>query len=93
LCPTALLPLGSGWEAVFLKGPDVPVFVQNGAADLGIVGSDVLEEEAPDVYDLRALGFGTCRLSLAGPGGEDPPREWPLRVATKEMRWWEGSRV
>jgi len=81
-----LLPLGPGWEVVLLKGPDVPVFVQNGAADLGIVGSDVLEEQSPDVYDLKALGFGTCRLSLAGPHGEDPPREGPLRVATKYPR-------
>lgn len=81
-----VLPLGSGWEAVLLKGPDVPVFVQNGAADLGIVGSDVLEEEAPDVYDLKALGFGRCRLSLAGPPGRDPRREGPLRVATKYPR-------
>ncbi|MEW6758422.1 MAG: ATP phosphoribosyltransferase [Acidobacteriota bacterium] len=81
-----LLPLGDGWEAVLLKGPDVPVFVQNGAADLGIVGSDILEEEAPDVYDLKALGFGRCRLSLAGPPGRDPRGEGPLRVATKYPR-------
>lgn len=80
-------PLGKGWEAVLLKGPDVPVFVQNGAADLGIVGSDVLEEDGPDVYDLKALGFGACRLALAAPAGWRPdPGAGPLRVATKYPR-------
>jgi len=77
------LPLGDGWEAVLLKGPDVPVFVQNGVADLGVVGLDILEEEAPDVYDLRALGFGRCRLSMAAPNGWEPPEGRPLRVASK----------
>lgn len=81
------LPLGNGWEAVFLKGPDVPVFVQNGAADLGVVGSDILEEDGPDVYDLKALGFGACRLSLAAPEGWSmDPGAGPLRVATKYPR-------
>jgi ATP phosphoribosyltransferase len=77
------LPIGRGWEAVLLKGPDVPVFVQNGAADLGIVGGDILEEDAPDVYDLEALGFGRCRLSLAAPEGWEPAAGAPIRVATK----------
>lgn len=81
------LPIGRGWEAVLLKGPDVPVFVQNGAADLGVVGSDVLEEDGPDVYDLKALGFGACRLSLAAPKGWDPSASTkPVRVATKFPR-------
>jgi len=81
------LPLTGGWEAVLLKGPDVPVFVRNGAADLGIVGSDVLEEDGPDVYDLAALGFGRCRLCLAGPEERPPhPAAGPLRVATKYPR-------
>lgn len=81
------LPLGRGWEAVFLKGPDVPVFVQNGAADLGVAGSDVLEEDGPDVYDLQALGFGACRLSLAAPEGwSRDPGAGPLSVATKYPR-------
>lgn len=79
------LPLGEGWEAVLLKGHDVPVFVQNGAADLGVVGSDILEEEQPDVYDLRALGFGRCRLSLAAPRPLDG-LPGPLRIATKYPR-------
>lgn len=78
------LPIGRDWEAVLIKGPDVPVFVQNGAADLGIVGSDVLEEDQPDVYDLRAMGFGACRLSLAAPAGwKGSSSSTPVRVATK----------
>jgi ATP phosphoribosyltransferase len=80
------LPIGRDWEAVLLKGPDVPVFVQNGAADLGIVGSDVLEEDQPDIYDLRALGFGACRLSLAAPAGWQSSPSTPVRVATKFPR-------
>ena len=40
-------PLGRGWEAVLLKGADVPTFVSNGAADVGIVGSDILDEVHP----------------------------------------------
>ena len=81
------LPIGGGWEAVLLKGPDVSVFVQNGAADLGVVGSDVLEEEAPEVYDLMALPFGECRLSLAAPESWRPEEGGSvLRVATKFPR-------
>jgi ATP phosphoribosyltransferase len=77
-------PIGMGWEAVLLKGPDVPVFVQNGAADLGVVGSDILEEDQPDAYDLMALGFGRCRLSLAAPSGWSREQaQHPVRVATK----------
>ncbi|MGC8763234.1 MAG: ATP phosphoribosyltransferase [Acidobacteriota bacterium] len=79
------LPVGEGWEAVLLKGHDVPVFVQNGAADLGVVGSDILEEERPDVYDLSPLGFGRCRLSLAAPCPLEG-LQGPLRIATKYPR-------
>jgi ATP phosphoribosyltransferase len=86
---TLRLPLGRGWEAVLLKGPDVPTFVRNGAAEVGIVGSDMLDEEQPDVYDLCAPGFGRCRLSLAAPPGLVPARARPLRVATKYPRTTE----
>lgn len=81
------LPIGRGWEAIFLKGADVPVFVQNGAADLGVVGADILEEDGPDVYDLMALDFGRCRLSLAAEADWEPrPGDGQLRVATKYPR-------
>lgn len=80
------LSLGGGWEALLLKGPDVRVFVQEGAADLGVVGLDLLEESAPDLYDLGALGFGRCRLSVAAPPGWTAPADRPVRVATKFPR-------
>ena len=81
------LTIGRGWEAVLLKGSDVAVFVENGAADLGIVGSDVLAEDQPDIYDIAALPFGICRLSLAVPEGWNArAADGPLRVATKFPR-------
>lgn len=52
---------------VFLVKPfDVPVYVENGVADLGIVGKDVLLETKPDLYTLYDLGIGFCRLVVAG---------------------------
>lgn len=84
------LDLSRGLQALLLKGDDVPVFVENGAADLGIVGADVLEESQPDVYDLAPLGFGRCRLALAAPDGWVPSTDGhPVRVATKYPRMAE----
>ena len=62
------------------------IYVEHGAADLGIVGKDCLEEAAPDVYELLDTGLGRCRMCVAAPAGyqEDPGR--PLRVATKFPR-------
>ena len=80
------LSLGRGWEAVLLKGADVPTFVSNGAADVGIVGSDILDEVHSDVFELCAPGFGRCRLSLAAPLGWIQSDARPLRVATKYPR-------
>ena len=64
---------------------DVATFVAHGAAQAGIVGSDVIEEfDYPDLYAPVDLGIGRCRLSVAGPVGEDPTgRRSHLRVATK----------
>lgn len=80
------LPLGRGWEAVLLKGPDVATFVANGAADVGVAGSDLLDEDSPDVYELCAPGFGRCRMSLASPPGRDLWSAATLRIATKYPR-------
>jgi ATP phosphoribosyltransferase len=72
---------------IFLKPADIPTYVQYGAADLGIVGKDILAEQEPDVYEPVDLGFGHCRLVGAEPGelGErDDPARWSwVRVATK----------
>lgn len=64
---------------------DVATFVAHGAAQAGIVGSDVIEEfDYPDLYAPVDLGIGRCRLSVAGPAGEDSStRSSHLRVATK----------
>ncbi len=54
-------------EFIVSRPSDVPVFVEYGAADVGIVGKDVLEEQRPNVMELRDLGTGACRMILAAP--------------------------
>jgi ATP phosphoribosyltransferase len=72
---------------LILKPVDVPTYVEYGAADVGIVGKDVLAEQEPDVYEPLDLGFGRCRLVVAEPRelmGRDDPSKWSwVRVATK----------
>ncbi len=72
---------------IFLKPADIPTYVQYGAADLGIVGKDILAEQGPDVYEPVDLGFGFCRLVVAEPRElweRDDPSRWSwVRVATK----------
>ncbi len=74
---------------VLAKPMDVPVFVEQGAADIGIAGLDVLRERAADVYEPMRLPFGHCRLSVAAPANR-PNRPLRLelspRVATKYPR-------
>jgi ATP phosphoribosyltransferase len=76
-----------GLRFLILKPMDVPTYVEYGAADLGIVGKDVLEEQEPDVYEPLDLGFGHCRLVVAEPRvlrERDDPSKWSwVRVATK----------
>jgi ATP phosphoribosyltransferase len=64
---------------LLVKPADVPVYVEYGAADLGIVGQDVLWESGRDVYEPLELGFGRCRLVLAG---QPSQRERNFRLAT-----------
>ena len=75
-------------ELIRVRAFDVATFVAHGAAQLGIVGSDVLAEFAyPELYAPVDLGIGHCRLSVAEPAGlaaQDDPRGWShVRVATK----------
>ena len=49
------------------KGPDVPTYVEYGAADIGIVGADTIMEENRRVYEVLDLGFGKCRMCVCGP--------------------------
>ncbi len=51
---------------VFVKSDDIPVYVEKGAADVGVVGKDVLEEAQADVYEMMDLKFGNCRMCVAG---------------------------
>lgn len=72
---------------ILLKPADIPTYVLYGAADLGIVGKDILAEQEPDVYEPLDLGFGFCRLVVAEPRElweRDDPARWSwVRVATK----------
>ncbi len=67
------------------KGPDVPTYVEYGAADIGIVGKDTIMEEGRKLYEVLDLGFGKCTMCVCGP---DSARELLdqgqlIRVATK----------
>jgi len=54
---------------VLVKAADVPTYVEYGAADIGIVGKDTLLEEGRNLYEVLDLGFGACRMVVAGPEG------------------------
>lgn len=67
------------------KGPDVPTYVEYGAADIGVVGSDTIMEENRRVYEVLDLGFGRCRMCVCGPesAAELLQHHERIRVATK----------
>ena len=67
----------------WVKPSDVSVYVEYGAADVGIAGKDILLECEPDVYELIDLGIGKCRVVVAGKKGGRPDPSRTLRVATK----------
>ena len=70
-------------QFLLVKPSDVAIYVEHGAADLGVVGKDVLLEQDSDVYELLDLGFGVCRMCVAAPVGYREDTDRPLRVATK----------
>ncbi len=76
--------LGPDFEAIFVRAADIPEFVADGAADLGVTGADLVAEGGRDVDELLDLGFGRCRLAVAVP--EDSPVRHPADIAP-------GSRV
>lgn len=67
------------------KGPDVPTYVEYGAADIGVVGKDTLLEEGRRVYEVLDLGFGKCRMCVCGPAAakELLQHHERIRVASK----------
>lgn len=76
------------YEFLLVKPFDVPVYVENGVADLGVVGKDVLLERKPDLYVLFDLGIGFCRIVVAGKeeNREKYLKSSYLKVATKYPR-------
>ena len=74
-----------GLRFFLAKGPDVPTYVEYGAADIGIVGNDILMEEGRKVYEVLDLGFGRCRMCVCGPlaAKEKLLHQEQIRVATK----------
>ncbi len=93
--------LPEGWEAsrrlwlddvsgrcrfVLVKPGDVPTYVERGIADVGVAGGDVLLESGADVHVPLDLGFGRCRLAVAGEAGEPLGNGGPIRVGTKYPR-------
>ena len=82
-------------EVITVRPTDVPVYVEMGACDCGVVGKDVLWESERDLYEIADLRFGGCRLVFAAPEGSPlAGGSWPasLRVATKypnaARRWF-----
>ncbi|MBR7182259.1 MAG: ATP phosphoribosyltransferase [Clostridia bacterium] len=72
-----------GVRYFWVKPSDVAIYVERGAADIGVAGKDILLEYQPEVYELLDLGVGVCRMAVAAPNEfrEDPRKT--LRVATK----------
>ena len=76
----------AGVRYFWVKPSDVAIYVERGAADVGVAGKDILLEYRPDVYELLDMNVGRCRMAVAAPDGfrDDPDRT--LRVATKFTR-------
>ena len=67
----------------WVKPSDVAIYVERGAADIGVAGKDILLEYSPDVYELVDLNMGKCRMAVAAPRDFRDNPERTLRVATK----------
>ena len=75
--------LEKGVRYFWVKPSDVAIYIERGAADLGIVGKDILLEYQPDVYELLDLKMGKCRMAVAGKKDFRDPAGQTLKVATK----------
>ena len=73
----------AGVRFFWVKPLDVTIYVERGAADIGVAGKDVLLEYEPDVYELLDLNVGKCRMCVAGPADFKDDHARTLRVATK----------
>ena len=72
-----------GVRYFWVKPSDVSIYVERGAADIGVCGKDILAEYKPDVYELLDLKQGVCRMAVAAKKEFYDDRESPLKVATK----------
>ena len=70
----------------WVKPSDVAIYVERGAADVGVAGKDILLEYEPNVYELLDLGVGKCRMAVAAPKDWRDNGQYTLRVATKFTR-------
>ncbi len=68
---------------LMIRNMDVPVYVEYGASDLGVVGKDILSELTPDLFEFLDLGYGYCRLCVAGIKGCDFSYKHDIKIATK----------
>lgn len=73
----------AGVKYFLVKPSDVAIYVEYGAADIGVVGKDILDEGDFDIYELANLGFGTCRMAVAAKNEFREDFDRPLKVATK----------
>ena len=73
----------AGIRYFLVKPSDVPIYVEYGAADIGVAGRDILLEYSPDVHELLDLGIGVCRMAVAAKEDFRDDLNRPLRVATK----------
>lgn len=85
-----MAPLGDDFQAIFVRTQDIPEYVADGAAELGVTGADCVAESGRDVTEVLDLGFGRCRLIVAAPEASEvrSPEELPAgtRVATSFPR-------
>lgn len=72
-----------GVRYFWVKPSDVVIYVERGAADIGIAGKDIILEYSPDIYELADLGIGKCRMAVAAKTDFVDYRDRTLRVATK----------
>ena len=72
-----------GVRYFWVKPSDVSIYVERGAADIGVAGKDILLEYEPDVYELLDLNLGKCRMAVAGKKGFYDSGDRTLKVATK----------
>ena len=73
----------AGVRYFWVKPSDVAIYVERGAADIGVAGKDILLEYEPDVYELLDLQLGVCRMAVAAKAGFRDDNRRTLRVATK----------